>query len=141
MRTSRLALAAFEPNIDFIGVSTYPSFAYADVAAMPANYYTRLRFTGRPDRVPEAGFSSATGQEDINSGTEEQQAAFVERLLGEAEEMDAPFAVWFAIWDPSYARDSTFAAFQHIGLLRPTRREGVEALTEVAQRPFEEAPE
>ena len=29
-----------------------------------------------------------------------------------------PFVVWFAGWDPSYAKDTAFSVFQHIGLLR-----------------------
>jgi hypothetical protein len=29
-----------------------------------------------------------------------------------------PFVVWFAIWDPTFARDTAFGAFQSIGLRR-----------------------
>jgi hypothetical protein len=64
------------------------------------------------------GYASTAGADGVNSGTEADQSAFVERIMDDAETMDMPFVVWFAIWDPTYARDTAFGAFQNIGLLR-----------------------
>ena len=108
----------FEPNLDFVAISTYPSFAFARADAMPDSYYSQLRaFTDRPIAIAEMGYSSADGVEGMNSGTEEEQARFLRRALGEAETLPLSFVIWFAIWDPAYARDTAFAAFQSIGLL------------------------
>ena len=110
-------LRTLESHLDFVAISTYPSFAYASVQALPANYYTQLQaFTEKPIVIAEMGFSSATA--NVNSGTESEQSAFVRRALADAESMSMPFVIWFAIWDPSYARDTAFSAFAHIGLRR-----------------------
>ena len=53
----------------------------------------------------------------INNGTEPEQAAFVKRALADAEELRMPLVIWFAGWDPAYAKDTPFGVFQHIGLL------------------------
>jgi hypothetical protein len=112
-------LSAFDPRSDFTAISTYPSFAYPNAAAIPDYYYTQLRaFTDKPIAIAEMGYASTAGADGVNSGTEADQSAFVERIMDEAEAMDMPFVVWFAIWDPTYARDTAFGAFQNIGLLR-----------------------
>lgn len=108
---------AFEPKIDFTSISTYPSFAFPSAADIPADYYEQLRgFTDRPIAIAEMGYSSRPGAQGVNSGTEADQAAFVRRITDEAEALGFSFAVWFAIWDPSYARDTEYAAFESIGL-------------------------
>jgi hypothetical protein len=110
---------AFEPQTDFTAISTYPSFAFPNAAAIPENYYSQLRaFTDKPIVIAEMGYATTPGAQGVNSGTEEDQSAFVERILDEAEALEMPFVVWFAIWDPTYARDTAFGAFQSIGLLR-----------------------
>lgn len=110
---------AFEERLDFLAISTYPSFAFSSAAAIPDDYYRQLRaFTDKPIAIAEMGYSSAAGEGGLNSGTEAEQSLFVRRILTEAEEMDMAFAVWFAIWDPAFARDTAFAAFQNIGLRR-----------------------
>jgi hypothetical protein len=112
-------LDAFEPNMDFTAISTYPSFAFPNAAAIPDNYYSQLTaFTHKPIAIAEMGYSTTAGAQGVNSGTEEDQSAFVDRILDEAQALDMPFVVWFAIWDPTYARDTAFGAFQSIGLLR-----------------------
>jgi hypothetical protein len=112
-------LDAFEPRTDFTAISTYPSFAFPNAAAIPQNYYSQLTaFTHKPIAIAEMGYSTTIGAQGVNNGTEEDQSAFVDRILDEAQALDMPFVVWFAIWDPTYARDTAFGAFQSIGLLR-----------------------
>lgn len=129
---------AFDP-IDFVAISTYPSFAFADPAAIPANYYSQLTaFTDKPIAIAEMGYASSGGQQDANSGTEEQQAAYLERAIEEAQKLSLAFAVWFAIWDPAYAVDTGFAAFQSIGLLRTdgTEKPAWQRWDAAARRPY-----
>lgn len=108
-----------EPQLDFVGISTYPSFAYNSAAEIPASYYSALRaFTDKPIAIAEMGFSSMPGQQGLNSGSEPEQEAFLRRVLDDAQRIGMPFVVWFAIWDPAYARDTSFGAFRSIGLRR-----------------------
>ena len=131
---------AFEPKMDVAAISTYPSFAFGDAAAIPENYYSQLRaFTDKPIVIAEMGFSSAPGQQGLNSGTEAAQAAFLERVLDDAGRLSMPAVVWFAIWDPAYARDTAFSAFQSIGLRRTddTGKPAWNAWAAAARRPYE----
>ena len=131
---------AFNPKLDVMAISSYPSFRYPSAAAIPANYYTQLRaFTDKPIVIAEMGFSSQPGQQGLNSGSEEQQAAFVKRALADAQKMPVALVVWFAIWDPGWARDTAFAAFQSIGLWTNDEREkpAWSPWAEAAARPFE----
>ena len=114
---------AFDP-IDFVAISTHPDFAFAGPAAIPENYYSQLTaFTDKPIAIAEMGYASAGGRQDANIAVEEQQAAYLERMIGEAQKLSMAFAVWFAIWDPVYAKGTEFDAFQSIGLLRTDNTE------------------
>jgi hypothetical protein len=124
---------AFEP-IDFVSISTYPSFAFADPAQIPPKYYSQLTaFTDKPIAIAEMGFAS-----DSAAAGEDAQAAFLERALDEAEERSMLFAVWFAIWDPAYARDTEYGAFESIGLIRSddTKKPSWQPWLEWSQRPY-----
>ncbi len=134
---------AFEPNIDFTAISTYPSFSYPSAGAIPENYYTQLRaFTDKPIAIAQMGYSSRPGQQGVNSGSEQEQAAFVRRMLREAQALPLSFAVWFAIWDPAYARDTEYAAFESIGLFTADDKEkpAWADWAKAANRPYEPAP-
>jgi hypothetical protein len=110
---------AFEPRMDVMAISTYPSFYYKSAGAIPEKYYSQLRgFTDRPIVIAEMGYSSAPDPRGVNSGTEADQAAFLRRALDEVQKLSMPFVIWFAAWDPAYAQDTAFDVFQHIGLLR-----------------------
>ena len=112
-------IKAFDAKMDVAAISTFPSFAYARASDIPDNYYSQLRgFTDKPIVIAEMGYSSAAGAQGINNGSEAEQTAFVSRALTEAQDLKMPFIVWFAGWDPSYAKDTAFSVFQHIGLLR-----------------------
>jgi hypothetical protein len=135
-------LRAFDPRLDFMAISTYPSFAFATAAAIPENYYTQLRaFTDRPIAIAEMGYSSAAagGVQGLNSGTEQEQDAFLKRALADAEVMKMPFVIWFAGWDPAYASNTPFGIFQHIGLLREdnTAKPAWNTWFAAARRPYQ----
>ncbi|MDP9238115.1 MAG: hypothetical protein M3P30_12100 [Chloroflexota bacterium] len=110
-------LKAFEPKLDVAAISTYPSFVFASAAAIPQNYYSQLSaFTSHPIVIAEMGYASAPGPQGVNNGTEADQDAYLKRVLSDAESLNMPFVVWFAGWDPSYAKDTSLGVFQHIGL-------------------------
>jgi hypothetical protein len=132
-------IRALDP-VDFVGISTYPGFAFADPSQVPADYYRQLTaFTEKPIAIAETGWASRE-QAGVISGSEEQQAAFLERVLEDAEALSMPFAIWFAIWDPAYARGTASSAFEHVGLLTTdeTEKPAWGAWDEAARRPYEE---
>jgi hypothetical protein len=129
----------FDDATDFVAISTYPSFAFATPNEMPGNYYKQLRaFTEKPIAIAEMGYASAPGQQGVNSGSEEEQIAFLRRALADAGEMSMPFVVWYAIWDPTFARDTAYGAFQSIGLRREddTTKPAWDVWAEAARRPY-----
>ncbi len=136
-------LNQFEDKTDVTAISTYPSFAFANAAAIPDNYYSQLRaFTDRPIVIAEAGYSSGTGAQGVNNGTEADQATFAARLLAEAQDLRMPFVIWFAGWDPAYAQDTPFSVFQHIGLrgADDTGKPAWKVWSDAARRPYAAAP-
>ena len=50
---------AFEPNLDILGLSSYPYFVFPSGADIPADYYSRaLQHTDKPVAITEGGWSS-----------------------------------------------------------------------------------
>ena len=132
-------LRAFDPKLDILTISTYPSFAFSSAAAIPQNYYSQLRaFTDRPIAIAEMGYSSEAGASGVNSGTEADQDAFLKRVLADADDLDMPFVIWFAGWDPTFAKDSAYSVFQHIGLLRAdnSQKPAWQVWAQAARRPY-----
>ncbi len=130
---------AFDAKMDVAAISTFPSFAFGKASDIPDIYYSQLRgFTEKPIVIAEMGYSSAAGAQRINNGTEAEQAAFVSRALSEAEALRMPFVIWFAGWDPAYAKDTAFGVFQHIGLLREdgSEKPAWALWAEAARRPY-----
>ncbi len=130
---------AFDPKLDIMTISTYPSFAFSSASAIPADYYAQLSaFTDRTIAVAEMGYASAAGPQGQNGGTEQDQNAFLTRALSDAEKMKMPFVIWFAGWDPSFAKDSGYGVFQHIGLLRDdnSQKPAWHTWVEAAKRPY-----
>jgi hypothetical protein len=134
---------AFDPKLDLVTISTYPSFAFASADAIPADYYSQLTaFTDKPVAIAEMGYASAAGGQHLNDGTEQDQKAFLVRALSDAGTLHMPFVIWFAAWDPSFAKDSAYSVFQHIGLMRSDGGEKPAWQTWVtaARRPYVTAP-
>jgi hypothetical protein len=133
---------SLEDTLDIVAISTYPSFAFPSAASIPENYFSQLRaFTDRPIAIAEMGYASAAGIDGANSGTEEDQRDFLGRVLQDAERMEMPFVIWFAGWDPTYARGGPYNAFQHIGLLRDDNSEKLAwpLWADAARRPYQAA--
>jgi len=129
----------FDPIVDVVAISTYPSLGFTRASDIPPNYYSQLRgFTDRPIVIAEMGYSSALGARGVNDGTEEDQRAFVERALRDAEALQMPLVIWFAAWDPAYARDTPLGVFEHIGLRRAddTEKPAWAVWSEAARRPY-----
>jgi len=109
----------FEPKVDILAVTTYPSFAFATPNDIPPDYYDQLRrYSDAPIAIAAAGYSSGPGREGINEGTEEEQKAFLHRLLQDAQRLDMAFVVWFASTDPAFVQEPPLDLLQHIGLRR-----------------------
>jgi hypothetical protein len=131
-------LKAFDPRLDVMTISTYPSLSFASPEAIPSNYYTQLRaFAKQPIAIAAMGYSSAASPTEKGGG-ESDQAAFLRRAFADAEKIGMPFVVWFAGWDPSFARDSAYSAFQHIGLLTEdgSQKPAWDDWLETARRPY-----
>lgn len=132
-------IKAFEPKLDVTAISTYPSFSFQNAAAIPDNYYSQLRaFTTRPIVIAEMGYASAAGPQGLNSGTEADQKSYVKRALADAETLKMPLIIWFAGWDPAYAKDTSFGVFQHIGLRSADNsvKPAWQLWADAAQRPY-----
>jgi hypothetical protein len=109
----------FEPKVDILAVTTYPSFVFATPDDIPPDYYDQLRrYSDVPIAIAAAGYSSGPGREGINEGTEEEQAAFVRRLFQDAQRLDMTFVVWFASTDLPYVPAPPLDLLQYIGLRR-----------------------
>jgi hypothetical protein len=112
-------LLRFEPKVDILAVTTYPSFAFKTPEDIPADYYDQLRrYSDAPIAIAAAGYSSGPGRDGINEGTEQEQAAFLTRLLQDAQRVDMAFVVWFASTDPAFVQAPPLDLLQHIGLRR-----------------------
>jgi hypothetical protein len=109
----------FEPKVDILAVTTYPSFVFATPDDIPPDYYDQLRlYSDAPIAIAAAGYSSGPGREGINEGTEQEQEAFLSRLFQDAQRLDMTFVVWFASTDLPYVPEPPLDLLQYIGLRR-----------------------
>jgi hypothetical protein len=109
----------FEPKMDILAVTTYPSFVFAAPDEIPPDYYDQLRhYSDVPMAVAAMGYSSGPGRDGINEGTEEEQEAFLRRVLRDARHLNMVFVVWFASADPPFVQEPPLDLLQHIGLRR-----------------------
>jgi hypothetical protein len=132
----------FEPKVDILAVTTYPSFAFKTPNDIPADYYDQLRrYSDAPIAIAAAGYSSGPGREGINEGTEEEQAAFLGRLLQDAQRLEMAFVVWFASTDPAFVQAPPLDLLQYIGLRRAdgSAKPAWQVWSEEADRPLSPA--
>jgi hypothetical protein len=134
-------LREFEPKLDVAAFSTYPSFVFESAEDIPEGYWKKIKeHTDRPVAIASAGYASEAGREGFNTGTEAGQAAFVRRLLNEAESLEMPFVVWLTGHDPALPAESPFDLYNHIGLCRSdgSRKPAWLSWAEQAMRPLED---
>ena len=123
----------FEPRLDLLAVSSYPGLAFAAAEDIPDSYVAQLRsYTDRPIVIAGTGYSSG---DDAN---ENQQAAYLRRVLDEAQQLSMPLLVWLVGQDPSFTGDVPLGLLQHIGLLRQdgTEKPAWAVWAQAARRPL-----
>jgi hypothetical protein len=107
----------FEPRLDMLVVSSYPSLVYDDLNLMPESYYVELRaYTNRPISIAGMGYSSVSVLEGPVGNSEEDQALFLQRALDNAQQLEMPLAIWFVGRDVSFTGDASFDQLASVGL-------------------------
>ncbi len=136
-------IGRFEPRMDLLAVSSYPSLVFSDPEQIPASYYVQLAaYTDRPIAITGMGYASGPEPNGADSGSEEQQAAFLRRALDSAQRLAMPLVVWFVGQDTTFTGAPPFDLLQHIGLLRQdgTRKAAWLEWETAARRPLAEPP-
>lgn len=112
-------LSRFEPRIDLLAISSYPSLLYPDPQVIPDSYYAQLpSHTNRPIAIAGLGYASDVAPETTGPAAgEANQASFLRKVLDNAQQLNMRFVVWFVGQDPSFAGDPGFESFRHTGLL------------------------
>jgi hypothetical protein len=107
----------FAGLMDVLAISTYPFVAFDDTHRIPADYVTQLRahFDGEII-ISETGYPSAPIEGYAVAGSQEDQAAYLERLLADAEAAGVSTVFWLAAFDPEFAGTGSAAIFRDTGL-------------------------
>ena len=111
-------LDAFRGKMDALGISTYPFLAQLRSASdIRPDYYSQLKqhWDGEVF-IAETGYASAPVEGQVNVGTEEDQQAYLARILDEAERDGFSMVIWFAALDPEFAQSGAASVFKDIGL-------------------------
>ncbi len=104
----------FQPKIDILAVSSFPSFAFNGISELPRDYYDALR--GRFD-LPVA-FVSVGWASTVNGVNDESsQLAFLLRTVAAADRLESPFLVWFLARDPETSATNGAASITTLGLI------------------------
>ncbi|HVV85267.1 MAG TPA: hypothetical protein VHE35_19530 [Kofleriaceae bacterium] len=101
--------------VDGIGFTSYPYFEYETPADLPATYYREIAdHTDLPILFTELGWVADPSQP--YTGSEAEQAAFVDRFFELTAGLDVRYAVWLAEndWPPAILGPGS--AFHEIGL-------------------------
>lgn len=112
-------ISRFEPRLDLLAISSYPSLVYADPQLIPESYYAQLpSHTDRTIAITGLGYASEQGPGGSAAGaTEQGQAQFLRRTLDNAQQLGFRMVVWFVGRDPTFAGDAGFDAFRRTGLV------------------------
>jgi hypothetical protein len=89
----------FEPKIDMLAVTSYPSLVFDRVSALPLDYYDALKgVIDKPIAFASIGWNSA----DVASGAPDDgsQPAYLYRALSAAENLDGRLLIWYLGRDP-----------------------------------------
>jgi len=112
------AIDPFRDKMDALAISTYPFLAQIrSTSDIAPDYYSQLKqhFSGEI-LISETGYASAPVDGQVLVGTEEDQQAFLNRILTDAEQNGFSMVVWSAALDPSFASVGSNAVFKDIGL-------------------------
>ncbi len=111
-------LDAFRGSMDALAISTYPYLGNISTAAdIPADAYAQLtrHFEGEII-IAETAYASAPVEGKAVVGTDEDQRAYLVRLLAEAEKNRFTAVVWLAALDPAYGAAGPASVFKNAGL-------------------------
>ena len=113
----------FEPKIDAIAVTSFPSFAFRTPDRMPADYFATLkaRFQ-KPLILASLGWSSTASDFGTDAG-EADQARFLGLALSQAESLQMSLVVWYLGQDVDPPVTPGFEPLAGAGLLRPDNSE------------------
>lgn len=108
----------FAGQLDVLAISTYPFLADTRSAAdIREDYYSQLRDRFDGDiLISETGYASMPVEGKVNVGTEEDQKAFLDRILRDAENNGFIGVIWLAALDPAFVAEGATSVFRDIGL-------------------------
>jgi len=133
-------LEDFEGRLDVLGITTYPSFAFAVARKVVPLYYRQIRdHTTLPIAFVSAGYASGTGREGINASTPAEQRRFLQRLFEDADRLGSPLLIWLLAQDLSYATGPPEDLVATLGLMDVDKspKEAWPAWEEAAARPYD----
>jgi hypothetical protein len=137
-------LDAFEGKIDALAVTTFPYVGNVRSAAdIPADYYAQLtRYFDGPIIIAQAGYPSAPVEGEALIGTQQDQQAFVARLLEDADTNRVTLVSWVAARDPAVSLAGHGAALKDTGLRRSdgSNKMAWETWEQWARRPLADTP-
>ena len=130
----------FDPYMDLMAVTSYPTFAYPTARKVPPSYYLDVtEHTDLPVAFVGVGFSSGAGRAGVNASTEPEQRRYLQRLLDDAFQLQSPLVIWFAGRDFSFTGTPPYDLLANIGLLHVdgTRKEAWPLWETTTNRPVD----
>lgn len=106
----------FEPKIDVLAITSYPSLVFNTVEEVPADYYEALE--GRLERpvvFASVGWNGDAGVGASGEPGDSQQVTYLNRVLDAAEKLQAQAVVWYLGRDPEVVPPG-FEPLAHMGL-------------------------
>jgi hypothetical protein len=132
----------FEGRIDVLGITTYPSFAFAVARKVEPFYYRQISaHTDLPVAFVSAGYASTSGREGINSSTPAEQRRYLQRLFEDSDRLGVSLLIWLLVEDLSYAPGPPEDLVANLGLMEVggVPKEAWPAWLEAAARPYNPA--
>lgn len=107
----------FGERLDAFAVGTFPSLLDQSIQQLPGTYYSQIRdHTDLPIVLMDMGYSSGPGAAGINAGGEAEQAQFLRRVFGAADQLGIELIIWFIASDPSYLFEPPLDSYANVGL-------------------------
>jgi len=129
----------FEGRLDVLGITSYPSFAFAVARKVEPFYYRQIReHTDLPIAFVSTGYASGTGREGINASTPAEQRRYLQRLFDDADRLGSPLLIWLLARDLSYATGPPEDLVASLGLMEVdgSPKEAWPAWESAAVRPY-----